>query len=108
MAIPVTTISGAAPVTPVALAAPVASETIANAGNDVLLYVEVGATATTITVVRPGLNAAGDPVADFVIGPLTSTTRFIPIGAEYVDSATGLATVQFSQVTGVLSRLLRV
>ena len=107
MAISITTIPGPTPVTPSALAAPTVSEQIVDPGNDVILYFEVGATPTTVTVVRPGTHSSGDNVADFVIGPLTSTTRFVRIGAEYADPVTGNATVLFSQVAAVLARLIR-
>lgn len=109
MALNVTTVSSPAPVTPAAFAAPTTSEQVANPGNDVLLWVKVGATATTITVVRPGDHPAGDPVGDLVVGPLTSEERIVPIGREYADSAlAGDAAVTFDQVAGVTALLLRV
>lgn len=102
----VTNTWGRATSTPTAAAAPTTSETIANP-TKTRLRVVVGGTATTITVVRPGNNRAGDAVADYVIGPVTNTVRDIAITREYADPVTGLVTVNFSQVTGVTAELIR-
>ena len=99
--------SGAAPITLLAAAAPTTSETITNPDHDTWLEINVGGTATTVTVVRPGTHEAGDAAADLTIGPLTSTNRLVRIGEEYTDTATGTATVTFSQVTAVTARLWR-
>jgi hypothetical protein len=107
MAIPVTTLADAV-VTPTAFAAPTVSEAIASAGPGVYLWVKVGATATTVTVVRPGNNKLGDAVADYTTGALTSQERIIPITRDLKDTATGLVTVTFSQVASVTACLIRV
>jgi hypothetical protein len=100
--------SGRAPVTQPALAAPTTSEVIANASWGTILEFEVGGTATTVTIVRPGNTAEGDAVADFVVLTAgTSTRRAVRIPENYKDPATGNVTVQFSQVTAVLARVWR-
>jgi hypothetical protein len=105
MALAALPLAGAAPITPAAFAAPTVSEAVARPGPNKFLWVKVGGTATTITIVRPGTHPGGDVVDDNVIGPLTSVERIIPIGAEY-KGADGNATVQFSQVTGVTALLI--
>lgn len=105
MALATLSLAGAAPVTPTAFAAPTVSEVVQRPGPTKFLWVKVGGTATTITVVRPGTHPGGDTVDDNVIGPLTSVERVIPIGSEY-RAADGTATVQFSQVTGVTALLI--
>lgn len=107
MALVEVNVASAAPVTQGALAAPTTSETITAPTWNTLLELEVGATATTITIPRPGTNAEGDTRAPLVIGPLTSTRRVIRIHSGYMDLATKNATVLFSQVVGVLTRLWR-
>lgn len=98
---------GRAPVTPPAFAAPTVSESIPNPGPGVFLWVEVGATPTTITVNRYGKLPAGDEVPDLVFTALSNTKRLIPIGRDMRDPATGAALVAFSQVVGVTALLQR-
>lgn len=93
--------------TPAAFAAPTTEEDIADPGPGVFLWVKVGATATNITVVRPGNHPAGDAVADFTLTGLTNTERVIPITREFRDPTSKEATVQFSQVTNVTALLVR-
>jgi hypothetical protein len=81
--------------------APTTSESFLTPDDNSWLFVDVGVTATTITIVRPGNDAVGVAVTDKVIGPLTSVKRFIKIDRRYKDPTTGNATVQFSQVTNV-------
>jgi hypothetical protein len=88
------------------LAAPTTSELV-DASGPTLLMVAVGATATTITVVVPGTDQYGLTKPDVVIGPLTSVTRLIRLDASMADPATGLVTVQFSQVAGVTASLVK-
>ena len=94
-------------VTPTAFAAPTTEETIENPGPGVFLWVKIGATATDITVERPGTHGAGDSIADYTETALTATERIIPIGREYRDPSTLVATVTFSQVTNVTALLIR-
>lgn len=95
-------------VTPTAFAAPLATETVDNPGGGVFLWVKVGATATTVTVERPGSHPSGDVVDDLVLTGLTNTERVIPIGVEFRDPSTCAANVTFSQVVGVTALLLTV
>lgn len=90
------------------LAAPTTSETIIAPDDRTGLLVVIGATATTITIVRPGNDAVGVAVPDQTIGPLTNTTRLIKVDANYVDRSTGNAAVTFSQVTGVTASVVRI
>lgn len=107
MALVSVTLSKAA-VTPTAMAAPTTSETAA-CGPGKFLQVVIGGTATTVTVVRPGTNPAGDAIADFVLTALTNTERWIPLNRdEFEDPATALASILFSQVTGVTARVVNV
>lgn len=106
MALASTTIGDAA-ATPATFAAPTTAEEISDPGRGVFLYVKVGATATTVTVVRPGTHAAGDAVNDLVLTGLQNEDRIIRIGREYRNPADGNADVTFSQVTGVTALLLR-
>ena len=90
------------------LAAPTTSETILAPDDRTGLLVVIGATATTITIVRPGDDVVGVAVTDQVIGPLTSTTRLIKVDANYVDRSTGNAAVTFSQVANVTASVVRI
>ena len=99
---------GKAAVTPTTLTAPTTNETVSAPGPGKFLRVVVGATTTTITVVRPGTQDAGDAITDYSTGAIVSTERIIPILREYRDPTTGLATVQFSQVTNVTAVLITV
>lgn len=92
--------------TPTAAAAPTTSETIASPGPGVWLRVSVGATATTVTVVRPGTWPSGAAIPDDTYS-LTDARRDIQIGSEFRDPATGLATVTFSQVSDVTAEIVR-
>ncbi len=95
-------------VTPTAFAAPTTSETVASPGVGKFLWVKVGGTATTITIARPGTWPAGDTNTTWTSGSLTSVERIIPITADFRDPTTSLATVLFSQVTGVTALLITV
>lgn len=90
-----------------ALAQPGTSETIVTPGDDTLLMVVIGSTATVVTIVRPGNDAVGVAVPDQVSGSLTSVTRFFKVDRNYRDPTTGNATVTFSQVTGVTAAVVR-
>ena len=89
------------------LAAPTTTETIAAPDDHTALLVVIGGTPTTITLVRPGTDNVGVAVPDKAIGPLSNTTRLIKVDRNYRDPATGDATVQFSQVTGVTASVVR-
>jgi hypothetical protein len=107
MALVTTTISSRAPIVVTAKAAPTTSELITTPTWGTILEYDIGGTATTITVVRPGVTGAGDPITDLVIGPITSALGAVRVTPEYADPATGSATVLFSQVTAVTARLWR-
>jgi hypothetical protein len=107
MALAETTLSSRAATTPTAFAAPTVAEVVTDPGAGVFLWVKVGGTATTITVLRPGTNPEGDVIADWVVATaVTNTERVIPIGARFADTD-GDADVTFSQVTGVTALLVR-
>jgi hypothetical protein len=94
--------------TPTAPAAPTSTtETIASPGPGVFLRVVAGATTTTVTVVRPGSFDSGVAKADDAYASLINTRRDIYIGREFKDTATGLATVTFSQLTNVTAEVVR-
>lgn len=95
-------------VTPSAMAAPTTNETVSAPGPGKFLQVVIGATTTTVTVVRPNTHPGGDSITDYTTGAIVSTERWIPITRDYRDPDTGLATVTFSQVTNVTARLVTV
>jgi hypothetical protein len=110
MAQAITSIPSAVPVTPATAVAPGTTEVVADPSWGTIAEIIVGGTATTITIVRPGTFSGGDVVTDLVIGPLTSATRFVRLGAEYADATAtpvGACTVLFSQVTAVTWRIFR-
>ena len=107
MALPTVNLVGNAPITPSAMAAPAASETIPDAGADVWVYLDIGVTATTITVTRNGTLPSGDDLDDLVIGPLTSTRRWIRLGEAAFRDADGEAAVGFDNVTNVTGTIVR-
>lgn len=87
--------------------APTASDTV-QADDRAFWHVKAGATATTFTVVVPG-SKFGQPLPDVVVGPLTSTDRFIgPLTVELADPSTGLVTLLTSQQTGVTAAVVRI
>ena len=90
-----------------AFAAPTVSDTIAYTPG-LQLHVIVGGTATTITVVVPGVEPySGGPRDDLVAAAVTNATRYFAIEEEAVDPATGLVTVTYSQITAVTAALIR-
>ncbi|MGH9252075.1 MAG: hypothetical protein ACRD0W_21540 [Acidimicrobiales bacterium] len=87
--------------------APTTSDTI-TPDSGLILYVKVGATATTVTMVVPGLQPyTGTAIADSGTGSVTNTERQFGITRDLIDSATGLVNVTYSQVTGVTVALLK-
>lgn len=97
---------GFAPVNPVAKAVPLSTEVVSILGyRYALLDLDIGATATTVTITRPGQLAAGDNRATWSSGPLTSTRLLFLLTPEYVDG-NGNVTIVFSQVTGVTGRIV--
>jgi len=88
--------------------APTTSDTV-TPDSGLLLYVKVGGTATTITVVVPGNQFySGTATTDPTSGSVTSQDRQIYLPPQLADPATGLITVTYSQVTGVTAALLKV
>jgi len=92
-----------------AFTTPTTSDTI-TFDSGLILYVKVGVTATTITVILPGnLPYTGTAVPDLSTGSISSTERAFFISAkDTVDPATNLVTVTYSQVTNVTSALLKI
>jgi len=87
---------------------PTTSDTITYTSG-LVLYVKVGATSTTITVVVPGNQVySGAATTDLIVSSVTNTERAFFIALEAVDQATGLVTVTYSQVTNVTSALLKI
>jgi hypothetical protein len=87
---------------------PTTSDTITYSSG-LILYVKVGGTSTTITVVVPGNQVySGAATTDLVVTSVTNTERAFFIAQEAVDPATGLVTVTYSQVTAVTSALLKI
>jgi hypothetical protein len=90
----------------IAPTAPTVSDTFAYQPG-LQLYVEVGGTATTVTVVVPGSEPfSGGPKDDLVFTSISNTKLLVNIPQVAADS-TGVVTVTYSQVTAVLSRLLK-
>lgn len=86
--------------------APTTSDTITYR-DGLLLYVKIGATATTVTVVVPGNEEyTGVATPDLSSGSVTSSERVFVIPRLAADPATGFVTVTYSQVTGVTSALI--
>lgn len=86
---------------------PTTSDTI-TPDSGLVLYVKIGATATTVTMVVPGTQPySGTAIADQSTGSVTSTERVFAITRDLIDSATGLVNVTYSQVTGVTAALLK-
>lgn len=96
-----------APVVPAAKAIPLSSEVIPLAGaRAVLLDIDVGVTATTITVPRPGtMPYGGDARPTLSSGALTSSRWMVLLTSEFAD-ANGAVTVNFSQTTNVTGRVV--
>lgn len=87
--------------------APTVSDTI-NPEDGLILFVKVGATATTVTMVVPGNQPyTGTAIADSGTGSISNTERQFGITRDLIDPATGLVTVTYSQVTGVTVALLK-
>lgn len=93
-------------VTTYTMGTPTTNETISAPSPGTNLLVTVGATTTTITVVRPGNFDAGDAITDFSTGAIVSTNRIINVDRLY-QGTTGTVNVQFSQVTNVTAILVR-
>src|SRR5678815_5667018 len=87
---------------------PTTSDTI-QVESGLMLYVKIGATATTVTIVIPG-NQPYSQVAttDLGTGSITSAERIFAIPASIADPATNLVTVTYSQVTNVTAALFKV
>jgi len=85
---------------------PTTSDTI-TPDNGLILYVKIGATATTVTVVVPGNQPyTGTAIADATTGSVTNTERQIGITRDLIG-ADGLVTITYSQVTNVTAALLK-
>ncbi len=87
---------------------PTTSDTIAP-DSALALYVKVGATSTTITLVVPGNQPySGTATTDVVVSSVTNTERIFFLNpAILTDPATGFITVTYSQVTNVTSALFK-
>lgn len=89
------------------MAAPALSEDIDVPDNGTYLQLVNGATAASCTVQRPGTWGGGDPIDDLVVASFASGERWVRVGPEYRDPATGKATVVFNNVTTMTARLWR-
>jgi hypothetical protein len=88
--------------------APTLSDTV-TPDQGLLLYVKIGGTVTTVTVVVPG-NApySGAPKPDLQAAAITNTERVFNLSnSELIDPATGLINITYSQVTGVTAALIK-
>jgi hypothetical protein len=75
--------------------------------NDrVILWVEIGGTATTITIERAGTDRFGNAVPDIVLSSVTNTKRAFRLTSDMVNPATGAVKISFSQLTGVKAVVL--
>lgn len=88
---------------------PTTSDTI-TPDSGLLLYVKVGATSTTITIVVPGNQVySGTATTDLIVSSVTSTERAFFLPVLLADpTASNLITVTYSQVTNVTSALMKV
>jgi hypothetical protein len=87
-------------------AAPTVSDTI-RWQPGLLLYVKIGATSTTVTVVVPGTQEyTGADVDDLAAAGISNTERVFAIPKLARDPATGLVTVTYSQIANVTHALL--
>ena len=102
-----TTVAGKAIATVAAAVAPATSETVATANHpNLYALINVGGTATTVTIVSPGaFHTLRTAMANVTTGAITSTSRLVRLDQRYAD-ANGNVTVTFSQVTGVTWQLL--
>jgi hypothetical protein len=84
------------------------SDTI-RAESGLLLYVKVGATATTITVTPAGNQAYSGVAKDpLTTGAVTSDERVFAIPEEIADPVTNLVTVSYSQTASVTAALFKI
>jgi hypothetical protein len=87
---------------------PTTSDTI-QVESGLLLVVNIGATATTVTIVIPGNQPySGVATTDLGTGSITSAVRYFAIPASIADPSTNLVTVTYSQVTNVTAGLFKV
>lgn len=85
---------------------PTTSDTI-SADSGLILYVKVGATSTTITIVVPSYELyIGTINTDLVVSSVTNTERAFYLPREIASG--GLITVTYSQVTNVTSALFKI
>lgn len=100
------TVAGVA-YTPAAVAA---SDTIAAADlgtqGAYLIIVNGGGSPDTVTVVDPGLTPAGSAATNPTNSVTNATTEVMRISPQFVNSATGVATVTHSFTTSVTYVLL--
>lgn len=80
------------------------SDTIVG-GDSVFLWVKIGGTATTVTIVRQ-VPSSYNELNNVTTGAVTSQDRVLgPLNAAqgFINPTTGLVTVNYSQTTGVTS-----
>lgn len=95
--------------TPSALT-PAASDTIAagSFGSDgIYARVITTGTATNVTVLDPNLTVQGNPGTASAVACPSTGVRMILIPVSAINQSTGVATVNFSSVTGVTYELYR-
>ena len=88
--------------------APTTSDTV-TPDQGLLLYVKVGATSTTITLVVPGNQPySGSAKTDVQVATVTNTERVFNLSnSELVDPSTGLINITYSQVANVTAALIK-
>jgi hypothetical protein len=89
------------------LAQPSLTETILPS-EDLILHVETGATACTVTLSDGGTSPAGGVGTAVVVTCASSSKKFIYVSPALVNPATGLISVVFSNNTTVTGEWLRV
>ncbi len=89
------------------LTQPTTSDTI-TADSGLFLWVENGATSTTVTVVVPGNQDYSGAAKDDLTATFSNATRVFYIPSSIADPSTNLVTVTYSDVTTVTSGLFKI
>lgn len=89
------------------LAQPSLTETTAPVPG-LILHVETGATAATVTLTDGGASPAGGAGTAVVVSCASSSKKFIYVNPALVNPATGLVSVTFSNNTTITGEWLRV
>lgn len=82
-------------------------DTVAVTNATHLFVRNADASAKTVTVVRPGNDRFGQPIADIAVVVAAGATAEILLDPEFRDPATGLVSLTYSAVTSVTVAALR-